>query len=104
MDATRPCCGNAFGLPFAYAVTLAMGNEREDLQDDASDESPHQIFAIARIQQGHIYHSDVNVSLFSQYAVLIKDGFVISAHTINTHYPNKVAGAQLFKQRYILGV
>ena len=70
-------------LPLFDVGALIFRHERQHLQNDITEECPHQIFASPGIQQGHIQYHDIDPLFLGQKSPLILDLLIISPQTID---------------------
>ena len=55
---------NPLGLAFADTLPLILCHKGQDLEHEIRDEGPHEVLAVAGIQQGHVHNADVNTEVY----------------------------------------
>jgi hypothetical protein len=94
VDASRLRRLYAFGLPFLYGVAFAVRHEGQDLQYEVREESPHEVFSVACVQQRHINHGDIHTVLFGEDAPLALDFLIITPKPVNAFNIEQIAGLE----------
>lgn len=64
-DAFFPGGGNAFGLASAYILPFVLGGEGKHLKHEVGDEGAEQVLVAPGVEQGHVEHHDIHLSLVS---------------------------------------
>lgn len=85
---------DALRLPLFDALPLALGHKGQDLQNQIGDEGVHQVFALPRVQQGHIEDADVHPLLLSQHPPLLPHLLVVPAQSVDALHAEQVTGAE----------
>ena len=76
------CRRDSLRLSFPDVLTLVLRHKGQNLQHQIGNERPHQILAVAGIQQGHIQNADVDPALFCQYPPLRQNILIIPSQAV----------------------
>ena len=106
MDAARAAGaggGDALGLAGADVFPFALGHEGENLQDEIGDEGPHEVLAVAGVQEGHVQDADVHADVLGEQPPLVLDVLVVAAQAVDAGHAEQVPGPQALHQALVLG-
>ena len=72
------------------------------MQNNITEESPHQVLTPSSIQQGHIQHYNVNALLFGEDAPLIQNLAIVAPETVNAFDVEQIVFFQSSHQLFVL--
>ena len=75
----------------------------EDLQDEIGDEGPHEVLAVAGVQEGHVQDADVPAEVLGEQPPLVLDVLVVAAQAVDAGHAEQVPGPQALHQALVLG-
>ena len=75
--------GDSFCLTDANGIAFVFSDERKKLEHKISDKRAKQIFALPRVEQGHVEHNDIDALFLGEQTPLFLNLTVVASQSVD---------------------